>query len=114
MEQVGGKPSWCSKVAKVHLTKHTVASVYMRVFVSIKLVSHRPNVHPADNRWMEMELWYDADTENTSERNQSHCHYPQQITHELPLEQIQVCKVKNQWTSSRNVAQTWLVVSPVE
>lgn len=63
---------------------------------------------------MEMELWYDADTENTSERNQSHCHYPQQITHELPLEQIQVCKVKNQWTSSRNVAQTWLVVSPVE
>jgi hypothetical protein len=45
---------------------------------------------------MEMELWYDADTENTSERNQSHRHYPQQITHELPLEQIQVCKVKNQ------------------
>jgi hypothetical protein len=31
MEQVAGKPSWCSKVANVHLTKHTVVLVYMCV-----------------------------------------------------------------------------------
>ena len=36
--------------------------------VSVQLVYHRPNVHPADNTWMEMELlWYDADGENTWE-----------------------------------------------
>jgi hypothetical protein len=32
MEQVAGKPSWCSKVANVHLTKDTVALVYTHVF----------------------------------------------------------------------------------
>jgi hypothetical protein len=46
---------------------------------------------------MEMDsLWYDAERENISDRKQSHRHYPQQIAHELPLEQIQVSKVKNQ------------------
>lgn len=115
MEQVAGKPSWHSKVANVHLTKHTVALVYMLVCVSIQQVSHKPNVHPADNRWMEMELlWYDVERENTSERSQSHYHCPQQIAYELPLEQIQVSNVKNQWMSSRNVAQNWLAVSPFE
>ena len=50
MEQVAGKPSWHSTIAKVHLTKHTVALVYMHVSVSIQVVSHRPNLHPANNR----------------------------------------------------------------
>jgi len=50
MEQFAGKPSWHSTVANVHLTKHTVALVYMHVCVSIQLDSHTPNVHPADNR----------------------------------------------------------------
>jgi hypothetical protein len=35
MEQVAGKPSWHSKIANVHLTKHTVALVYMRVCVCV-------------------------------------------------------------------------------
>jgi hypothetical protein len=26
----------------------------MHVCVSIQLVSHMPNIHPADNRWMEI------------------------------------------------------------
>jgi hypothetical protein len=75
MEQVAGKSSWCSKVANVHLTKHTVALVY--TCVSAQLVSHRPIVHHADNRQTEVKpSWYDAGRENTSERNESHHHYP--------------------------------------
>ena len=96
MEQVAGKTSWRSRVANVHLTKHTVALVYMHVCVSIQLVSHRPNVDPTDNRWMEMESCYDADRENSSERNRSHRHYHNHIAYELPLEQIQVSKVNNE------------------
>ena len=50
MEQVAGKTSLRSRIVNVHLTKHTVALVYMHVCVSIQLVSHRPNVHPTHNR----------------------------------------------------------------
>ena len=96
MEQVSAKPSWRSRVANVHLTKHTIASVYMNVCVSIQLVSHRPNLHPTDNRWMEIESWYYADRQNTSDRNQFHRHYRQHIAHEPPLEQIHISKVKNE------------------
>jgi hypothetical protein len=50
MGEVAGEHSWFSTVANVHLTKHIVALVYMHVCVSIQLVSHMPNIHPADNR----------------------------------------------------------------
>ena len=73
---------------------------------------------------MEIESWYYADRQNTSDRNQFHCHYRQNIAHEPPLEQIHISKVKNEQqkcsrelagsVTSGAVAQTWLTVSPVE
>ena len=111
MEQVAGKPSWRSRVANVYLTKHTVALVYMHVCVSIQLVSHMPNLHPADNRWMEIESWYDADR-IILHRETSPTATIDNILH---MNCLWSKSRSPRWKmSSENVAQTWLALSPVE